>query len=86
MLATTTESPSQPYPSEPKAQVAVIGAGASGLAAIKECLAVGLSVTCFEQSDGIGGLWRYEEPMAGKEVHSSVYKNTIINTSKPMVI
>ena len=28
---------------------------------------------------------RYEEPAPGKEVHSSVYKNTVINTSKPMM-
>lgn len=81
MLSTTIES----FPMEPKARVAVIGAGASGLAAIKECLAAGLTVTCFEQSDALGGLWRYEEPKVGKEVHSSVYRNTIINTSKPMV-
>ena len=86
MLSATIESRYQSRPMEPKAKVAVIGAGASGIVAIKECLAIGLSVTCFEQSDAIGGLWRYEEPKAGQEVHSSVYRNTIINTSKPMVI
>ena len=84
MLSTAPDSESL-FHTAPKAKVAIIGAGASGLAAIKECLAVGLTVTCFEQSNDIGGLWRYEEPKAGKEVHSSVYRNTIINTSKPMV-
>ena len=41
------------------AKVAVIGAGCSGLTAIKECRAAGLDVICFEQNDDIGGLWRY---------------------------
>ena len=38
--------------------VAIIGGGCSGLAAIKECVAAGLSVLCFEQNADIGGLWR----------------------------
>ena len=40
-------------------RVAVIGAGVSGLAAIKSCLDEGLQPTCFERSDSLGGLWRY---------------------------
>ncbi len=40
-------------------QVAIIGGGCSGLAAIKECVAAGLSVLCFEQNADVGGLWRY---------------------------
>jgi dimethylaniline monooxygenase (N-oxide forming) len=67
-------------------RVAIIGAGASGLTAIKECLASGITnIVCFEKSDDIGGLWKYEEPKPGVEIHSSVYKNTVINTSKPMM-
>jgi dimethylaniline monooxygenase (N-oxide forming) len=41
-------------------KVAVIGAGVSGLGAIKSCLEEGLEPMCFENSNDIGGLWRYE--------------------------
>lgn len=41
--------------------VAVIGAGASGLAAVKCCLDEGFEPTCFERTDHIGGLWHYTE-------------------------
>lgn len=36
--------------------VAVIGAGASGLAALKSCLEEGLKPTCFEKADSLGKL------------------------------
>lgn len=41
-------------------RVAVIGAGSSGLTSIKCCLDEGLEPVCFESSDGIGGLWRFQ--------------------------
>ncbi|KAG8517656.1 Dimethylaniline monooxygenase [N-oxide-forming] 5 [Galemys pyrenaicus] len=41
-------------------RVAVIGSGASGLASIKCCLEEGLEPVCFERSDDIGGLWRFQ--------------------------
>lgn len=41
-------------------KIAVIGAGISGLGAIKCCLEEGLEPLCFEKSDDIGGLWRYK--------------------------
>ncbi|KAM9324557.1 flavin-containing monooxygenase 5-like [Gastrophryne carolinensis] len=64
-------------------KVAVIGAGSSGLAAIKTCLEEGLEPTCFERSEDIGGLWRFkEEPEDGR---ASIYKSVIINTSKEMM-
>lgn len=40
-------------------RVAVVGAGVSGLTATKCCMDEGLEPTCFEQSQDIGGLWRY---------------------------
>ncbi|XP_026511195.1 dimethylaniline monooxygenase [N-oxide-forming] 4-like isoform X1 [Terrapene carolina triunguis] len=61
-------------------RVAIIGAGASGLASIKCCLDEGLEPTCFEQSHDIGGLWRFTE--AGR---ISVYRSVITNTSKEMM-
>eukprot|EP00118_Oscarella_pearsei_P011254 m.74257 g.74257 ORF g.74257 m.74257 type:complete len:532 (+) comp35878_c0_seq1:151-1746(+) len=62
-------------------KVAVIGAGASGLASIKCCLDEGLHPVCFEQQMDIGGLWRYNEDGD----HGSVYWSTVINTSKEMM-
>lgn len=40
-------------------RVCVVGAGASGLPAIKACIEEGLDVVCFEKSADIGGLWNY---------------------------
>ncbi|XP_065505124.1 flavin-containing monooxygenase 5-like [Caloenas nicobarica] len=64
-------------------RVAIIGAGASGLCALKCCLDEGLVPTCFERSGDIGGLWRFEEhPEEGR---ASIYRSVIINTSKEMM-
>jgi len=41
-------------------KVAIIGAGACGLIAIKECREYGLEPVCFEKTTDIGGLWRYK--------------------------
>ncbi|NXL33165.1 FMO1 monooxygenase, partial [Glaucidium brasilianum] len=63
-------------------RVAVVGAGVSGLTATKCCLDEGLEPTCFEQSQDIGGLWRYTEHIeAGRP---SLYPSVISNTSKEM--
>uniref|UniRef100_F7BCQ6 Flavin-containing monooxygenase n=2 Tax=Monodelphis domestica TaxID=13616 RepID=F7BCQ6_MONDO len=67
----------------PAKRIAVIGAGVSGLAAIKICLEEGLEPTCFEGSHDIGGLWRYEENCAPGKSYS-VYKSATCNTSKEM--
>ena len=42
-------------------RVAVVGAGVSGLAAIKCCRDEGLDVVCFETRNDLGGLWNYTE-------------------------
>jgi len=63
--------------------VAVIGAGASGLAGIKCCLDDGLEPVCFERSADIGGLWNYENNV--QEGEPTVMKSTILNTSKEMM-
>ncbi|XP_030063089.1 dimethylaniline monooxygenase [N-oxide-forming] 5-like [Microcaecilia unicolor] len=64
-------------------RVAVIGAGSSGLVAIKCCLDEGLEPTCFEGTDDIGGLWRFKEtPEDGR---ASIYRSVIMNTSKEMM-
>ncbi|KAM6454737.1 flavin-containing monooxygenase 5-like isoform 3-T4 [Liasis olivaceus] len=64
-------------------RVAIIGAGVSGLTAIKCCLDEGLQPTCFERSEDIGGLWRFQEHVT--EGHSSIYKSLTTNSSKEMM-
>ncbi|XP_072276056.1 dimethylaniline monooxygenase [N-oxide-forming] 2-like isoform X2 [Pyxicephalus adspersus] len=64
-------------------KVAIIGAGCSGLAAIKCCLEEGLDPTCFEKSDGIGGLWKYSGTV--EEGRASIYQSVFTNTSKEMM-
>lgn len=66
-----------------KKRIAVIGSGASGLTCIKCCLEEGLEPVCFERSDDIGGLWRFQE--SPEEGRASIYKSVVINTSKEMM-
>ncbi|CAD5234566.1 unnamed protein product [Bursaphelenchus xylophilus] len=63
-------------------RVLVVGAGASGLPALKTALEYGFEAKCFERSDQIGGLWRYKENPLNDE--GTVMKSTVINTSKEM--
>ena len=56
--------------------VAVVGAGPAGLAALKECLAQGLDVVCYEKNNGIGGVYRYDESLEG-----GVWESLILTTS-----
>uniref|UniRef100_H2YGL6 Flavin-containing monooxygenase n=1 Tax=Ciona savignyi TaxID=51511 RepID=H2YGL6_CIOSA len=63
-------------------RTAVIGCGASGLAAIKVCLEDGMEPICFEKNHDIGGLWRFEE---SKKNGATVYRSTHVNTSKEMM-
>ncbi|KAL9981806.1 hypothetical protein ACROYT_G010559 [Oculina patagonica] len=62
--------------------VAIIGTGASGLAAIKSCLEVGLEPTAFETDPSLGGIWRYTNLNEEKDRRSCVPYSTISNTSK----
>ncbi|NXD08497.1 FMO1 monooxygenase, partial [Nothocercus nigrocapillus] len=63
-------------------RVAVVGAGVSGLTALKCCLDEGLAATCFERSQDIGGLWRYAENI--EDGRPSLYASVVSNTSKEM--
>jgi hypothetical protein len=59
--------------------ICVIGAGPSGIAAIKNLQEQGLtSITAFEKNNQIGGNWVYDE----NNNHSSVYETTHIISSK----
>ncbi len=59
-------------------QVAVIGAGISGLTAGKMLKDYGVDYTTFETSDRIGGNWAFANPNG----HSSAYRSLHIDTSK----
>ena len=62
-------------------KIAIIGAGCSGLSAIKQLTAVGLTdITCFEKTDRLGGNWAYTE----KPGYSSLYQATRTISSKAM--
>jgi dimethylaniline monooxygenase (N-oxide forming) len=58
--------------------VAVIGAGSSGIAAVKALDARGIDVTCFEKSDRVGGNWVF----GNKNGMSAAYRYLHINTSR----
>jgi dimethylaniline monooxygenase (N-oxide forming) len=69
-----------------KMRVLVIGAGASGLPAIKCCLDDGLEPVCVERTSDLGGLWNYDLSLKeGGDDHPCVMKSTIINTCKEMM-
>ena len=63
-------------------KILVIGAGASGLPALKTALEYGFDTICMEKSKDIGGLWRYKD--APEPDEGTVMKSTVINTSKEM--
>ncbi|KAH6930303.1 hypothetical protein HPB50_012608 [Hyalomma asiaticum] len=63
-------------------RVAVIGAGASGLTALKACLEEGLDVVCFEKTEDLGGLWTYREHNV--DGVASVMFSTTTNSSKEL--
>jgi thioredoxin reductase len=57
--------------------VCVIGAGASGLTAIKNLKDHGFPVDCFERDTGVGGMWNWRHD------RSPVYASTYLISSKP---
>ncbi|CAD6192434.1 unnamed protein product [Caenorhabditis auriculariae] len=63
-------------------RVCVVGAGASGLPAVKACLEEGLDVVCFEKTSQVGGLWNYRPE---QKDGATVMETTVVNTSKEMM-
>lgn len=63
-------------------RIAVVGAGASGITAVKTCLEYGYNVVCFEKTRDLGGLWRYKP--RGTNGHPSVMKSTTLISSKEL--
>ena len=60
--------------------VCVIGAGPSGITAIKNLLDEGIQVTAYDYNNEVGGNWIYSED----ESHSSVFETTHIISSKTL--
>jgi len=58
--------------------VCVIGAGSSGIAAVKALAANGLPFDCFEASDRVGGNWVFKN----RNGMSAAYRSLHINTSR----
>jgi cation diffusion facilitator CzcD-associated flavoprotein CzcO len=61
--------------------VCVIGAGVSGLTALKALGDWGVEHTCFEASDDVGGNWYFRNPNG----RSSAYRSLHIDTSKTSI-
>lgn len=62
-------------------KIAVIGAGASGIAAARQLQKAGLAFNVFERTRSLGGNWRFEPDNS----HASVFANTHANTSKQIM-
>src|SRR6516164_8020728 len=56
-------------------QVAVLGAGSSGLAVMKSLRERGLAVEGFERGSDVGGLWRYENDNGLSAAYRSLRTN-----------
>ena len=60
-------------------RICVIGAGSSGLAALRELHGRGFTVDCFEKGSQVGGNWRYENDSGT----SAAYASLRTNVSRP---
>lgn len=62
-------------------RVCVIGAGSSGITAMRSLQEKGIEFDCFEKSTWIGGNWKYDNDNG----QSAAYKSLHINTSRQMM-
>lgn len=58
--------------------VAIIGAGPSGIVSAKYAIEQGFKVTVYEQGEEVGGVWVYTDRIGkdkfGNEIHTALYK------------
>ena len=66
-------------------RIAIIGGGAGGLVSLRYCLAAGLNATLFEQSEGIGGVWRYDKNISNNFVKKSSM-DKVNNNNKDQIL
>ena len=90
----TSAEPSSAPPARRVARVAVVGAGAAGLAAARELKAEGPAVVVFEQARDVGGVWVYDpsvesDPLGRDDrrhrVHSSMYRSLRTNLPREVM-
>jgi thioredoxin reductase len=62
-------------------RVCVIGAGSSGITAMRSLQSKGIDFVCFEKGSFIGGNWRYDND----NDQSAAYRSLHINTSRQMM-
>jgi hypothetical protein len=67
-----------PDPGDRRDAVCVVGAGASGLTAIKSLREQGFAVDCYERETGVGGAWNWRHD------RSPVYASTHLISSRPL--
>lgn len=76
---TPTPTPGQyELPAKRRPRVCVIGAGTSGLVALKALLDAGVDCTGYDQSDRVGGLWVFKNSNG----RGGAYRSLHINTSR----
>ncbi|KAJ8952591.1 hypothetical protein NQ318_004138 [Aromia moschata] len=70
-------------------KIAIIGAGAAGLAALRHSLDDGHECVAFEKTGAIGGTWNYVDEVGtdeyGLPIHSSMYKGLRTNLPKELM-
>lgn len=67
-----------PDPGDRRDAVCVVGAGASGLTAVKNLLELGFQVDCYERETAVGGAWNWRHD------RSPVYAGTHLISSRPL--
>lgn len=70
----------------------MIGAGAAGLAALRQCTSGTYDdqVVCYEKTDKMGGIWVYREETGsdryGLPIHTSMYKSLRYVTLDDLIV
>ena len=72
----STTSNTSKKPTTPVRTVAVIGAGSSGITALKALTEAGLTATAFDVSDRIGGNWAIHNPNGMSAAYETLFMNT----------